>query len=56
MFFYSRINSDFGSIETQKCFKYLSVQIDRNLNFDEQLNKTSKKMIYVLGSKYLIRN
>ena len=37
-------------------FQKLSVQIDRNLNFDEQLNKTSKKMICVLRSIYLIRN
>ena len=48
--FFSRNNSDFGSVFTKtkfsqhkKCCSYLGIQIDRNLNFDEQLNKTLKK-------------
>ena len=44
--FFSRNNSDFGSIfyknevfTTEKNCRYLGIQIDRNLTFDEQLNK-----------------
>ena len=47
LIFFSRDNLDFGSIfyknevlTTQKSCRYLGIQIDRNLSFEEQLNKT----------------
>ena len=61
--FFSRNNSDLGSIfhknevlRKQKCCRYLGIQIDRNLNFDEQLNKTLKKMPRAIRSIYIIRH
>ena len=63
LIFFSRNNSDFGSIfyenevlTTQKCCRYLDIQIDRNLNFDEQLSKPLKKMAHAIRSIYLIRH
>ena len=56
---FSHDNSDFGSIffiktkfATQKCCRYFGIQIDRNLNFDEQLNETLKKMAHAIRSIY----
>ena len=50
-------NSDLGSIfyknevlTTEKICRYLGIQIDRNLNFDEQLNKTLQKMAHAIRS------
>ena len=61
--FFLRDNSDFGSIfseigvfKTQKSCRCLGIQIDRNLCFDEQLNKTLKKMAHAIRSFYLIRH
>ena len=61
--FFSRDNSDFGSIfyinevlTTEKGCSYLGIQIDMNLSFDEQLNKTLKKMAHAIRSIYLIRH
>ena len=63
LIFFSRDNSDFGSIfykneflTTQKSCRYLGIQIDRNLSFEEQLNKTLKKMAHAIRSIYLIRH
>ena len=54
---------DFGSIiyknevlTTQKSCRYLGIQIDRNLSFEEQLNKTLKKMAQAIRSIYFIRH
>ena len=61
--FFSRDNSDFGSIfyknevlTTQKICGYLVIQIDRNLSFEEQLNKILKKMAHAIRSICLIRD
>ena len=63
LIFFSRDNSDFGSIfyknevlTTQKSCRYLGIQIDRNLIFEEQLNKALKKMAHAIRSIYLIRH
>ena len=64
LLFFSRDNSDFRSIffcknevlTTQNCCRYLGIQIDRNLSFEEQLNKTLKKMAHAIRSIYLIRH
>ena len=63
LIFFSRDNSDFGSIvyenevlTTQKSCRYLGIQIDRNLSFEEQLNKTLRKMAHAIRSIYLIRH
>ena len=64
LIFFSRDNFDFGSfffyknevLTTQKSCRYLGIQIDRNLSFEEQLNKTLKKMAHVIRSIYLIRH
>ena len=61
---FSRGNSDFGSIffyknevlTTQKSCRYLGIQIDGNLSFEEQLNKTLKKMAHAIRLIYLIRH
>ena len=39
-----------------KKFRYLGIQIDRTPSFDEQLNKTLKKMACAIRSLYLIRH
>ena len=61
--FFSRDNSDFGSVfyqnevlTTQKSSRYIGIQIDRNLSFEEQLEKTWKKMAHAIISIYLIRH
>ena len=62
--FLSLDNSDIGSIffhknevlTTQKSCRYLSIQIERNLSFDKQLNKTLRKMADAIRSIYLIRH
>ena len=61
--FFSRDKSDFRSIfyknevlTAQNNCRYLAIQIDRNLSFEEQLNKTFKKMAHAIRSKYLIRH
>ena len=53
LIFFSRDNSDFESIfyknevlTTQKSCRYLGIQIDMNLSFEEQINKTLKKMAH----------
>ena len=63
LIFFPHDNSDFGSIfyknevlTTEKSCKFLGIQIDRNLSFDEQLNKTLKKMAHATRSIYLIRH
>ena len=63
LIFFSRDNSDFGSsfyenevLTTQKSCRWLGIQIDRNLSFEEQLNKTLKKMAHAIRSIYLIRH
>ena len=63
LIFFSRNNLDFGSIfyknevlATQKSCRYLGIKIDRNLSFEEQLNKTLKKMTHALRSIYLMRH
>ena len=63
LIFFSRDNLDFGSIfyknevlTTQKSCRYLGTQIDRNLSFEEQLNKTLEKMAHAIRSIYLIRH
>ena len=63
LLFFSRDNSDFGSIlnknevlTTQKICRYLGIQIDRNLSFDERLSKTLKSMAHAIRSIYLIRH
>ena len=64
LFFLSCDNFDFGSIffyknevlTTNKNHRYLVIQIDRNLSFGEQLNKTLKKMAHAIRSIYLIRH
>ena len=60
---FSRDNSDFGSffyknevLTTQKSCRYLGIQLDRNLSFEEQLNKTLKKMAHAIRSIYLMRH
>ena len=52
LIFFSRNNSEFGStfyknevLITEKSCRYLGIQIDRNLCFDEQLNKTLRKWL-----------
>ena len=59
---FSRNNSYFGSIDnknevltTQKSCKYLGLEIDRNLKFAEQLNKTLKKIAHAIRSIYPIK-
>ena len=61
LIFFSRDNSDFGSfyyknevLTTQKSCRYLG--IDRNLSFEEKLNKTLKKRAHAIRSIYLIRD
>ena len=63
LIFFSRDNSDFGSIfyknevlTTEKSCRYLVFQIDRKLSFDEQLNKTLKKMAHAKRAIYLKRH
>ena len=64
LIFFSRKNSDFESIffyknevlATQKSCRYIGIQIDRNLSFEEQLNKTLKKKAHAIISIYLIRH
>ena len=63
IFFFSRDNSDLRSIfyknevvTTQKICRYLCIQIDRNLSFEEQLNKFLKKMAHAIRSIYHIRH
>ena len=63
LIFFSRDNSDFGSnfyknevLTTQKSCRYLAIQTDRNLSFEEQLNKTLKKIAHAIRSNYLIRH
>ena len=63
LIFFSRDNSDFGHIfyisevlTKQKSCRYLGIQIDRNLSFEEQLNKTLKKMAHAIRSIFLIRH
>ena len=63
LIYFSRDNSDFGSLfyknevlTTEKSCRYLGIQIDRNLSFDEQLNTTLKKMAHAIRSIYLIRH
>ena len=63
LIFFSRNNSDFGSIfnknevfTTSGSCRYFGIQIERNLIFDEQLNKTLKKMAHAMRSIYLIRH
>ena len=63
LIFFSCNYSDFGSIfyknealTTQKNCRYIGIQIDRNLSFLEQLNKTLKKMAHAIRSIYLIRH
>ena len=63
LIFFSPNNSEFGSIfyknevlTTQKKCRYLGIQINRNLSFEEQLNKTLKKMAHAIRSIYLIRH
>ena len=60
LIFFSPDNSDLGSIfyknevlTTQKSCRYLCIQIDRNLSFEEQLNKTLKKMAHAIRTIYL---
>ena len=52
LIFFSRKNSDFESIfyknevlTTQKSCRYIGIQIERILSFEEQLNKTLKKRL-----------
>ena len=61
--FFWRDNSDSGYIfyknevlTTQKSCRYLGIQIDRNLGFEEQLNNTLNKMAHAIRSIYLIRH
>ena len=63
LIFFSRDYFDFGStfyknevLPTQKSCRYLGIQIDRNLSFDEQLNKTLNKMAHAIRSIYLVRH
>ena len=63
LIFFSRDNSDFGSIfykneilTTQKSCRYLGIQIARILSFEEQLNKTLKKMAHAIRSIYPTRH
>ena len=55
LIFFSRDNSDFGSIfaKTKKNLQISCFQIDRNLSFDKQLNKTLKKMAHAIRLIYL---
>ena len=55
LIFFSRDNSDFGSIFLQKrsshntkSCSYLGIQTDTNLSFDQQLNKTFKKLAHAI--------
>ena len=57
LFFFSRDNSDFGSIfyknevlTSQKNCRYLGIQIDRNSSSEEKLNKSLKKMAHAIRS------
>ena len=59
----SRNNSNFGPdcfktdvFTTQKCCRFHETQIDRYLQFDEQLTKTLKKMAHAIRSIYRIRH
>ena len=61
LIFFSRDNSDFGSnfqkhevLTTQKICRYLGIQIERNLSFDEQLNKALRKMAHAIRSLFII--
>ena len=63
LIFFSGDNSDFGSIfyknevlTTQKSCRCLGIQIDKNLSFEEQLNKTLKKIAHAIRSIYVIRH
>ena len=58
--FFSRKNSDSEYIFYKNEFlqhkKVEDIQIDRNLSFEEQLNKTLKKIAHAIRSIYLIRH
>ena len=60
--FFSRNISDFGFfyinevLTIHKICSHLGIQNDRNLSFDEQLNKTLKKLAYIIRSINLIRH
>ena len=63
LIFFSRDNSDFGSflykngvLKTEDICRYLGIQIDRNLSFDEQLNNALKKMAHAIRLFYLTRH
>ena len=60
--FFSRKNSDLGFfyinevLTIQKICRHLGIQNNRNLSFDELLNKTLKKLAYIIRSINLIRH
>ena len=63
LIFFSRDNFNFGSIIYKnevltiwKSYRYLGIQIDWNLSFDEQLKKTLKKMAHAIRSIYVKRH